>query len=285
MEYHRGTSWKAKVRVAVDKAIWSSINYDEFLQKMQLAGYEIRQGKHLSFRAPEQKNFTYMKSLGSYYTEENVRVRLEKNRYKTKAPKHLSREARLYINISTYVTTGNREGFEQWAKLNNLKEAARTFNYLSENNLLNYENFQQHISDITDSVKAVDQRIEEISTELGTQKLIQKHCDSYRLCRKVIEDCKSAKNPKAYRSKHQAEYQLHDSLKKELQDLGVTKIPSSEKIQKRIESLELEQAIVICEQQELHKKQKILGIIQQNFTALLNVPVMQIPVSKAEKIL
>lgn len=166
-----------------------------------------------------------------------------------------------------------------------MKEAARTFNYLSENNLLNYENFQQHISDITDSVKAVDQRIEEISTELGTQKLIQKHCDSYRLCRKVIEDCKSAKNPKAYRSKHQAEYQLHDSLKKELQDLGVTKIPSSEKIQKRIESLELEQAIVICEQQELHKKQKILGIIQQNFTALLNVPVMQIPVSKAEKIL
>ena len=53
-----------------------------------------------------------MKSLGSYYTEENVRLRLEKNRYKTKTPKHLSREARLYINISTYVTTGNREGFE-----------------------------------------------------------------------------------------------------------------------------------------------------------------------------
>ena len=76
MEYHRGTSWKAKLRVAVDKAIWTSINYEEFLQKMQLAGYEIRQGKHLSFRAPEQKNFTYMKSLGSYYSEGNVRIRL-----------------------------------------------------------------------------------------------------------------------------------------------------------------------------------------------------------------
>ena len=76
MEYHRGTSWKAKLRVAVDKAIWTSINYEEFLQKMQLAGYEVRQGKHLSFRAPEQKNFTYMKSLGSYDSEENVRIRL-----------------------------------------------------------------------------------------------------------------------------------------------------------------------------------------------------------------
>ena len=109
MEYHRGTSWKAKLRVAVDKAIWTSINYEEFLQKMQLAGYEVRQGKHLSFRAPEQKNFTYMKSLGSYYTEENVRIRLAKNRSKVKTPKHLSREARLYINCLLYTSPSPRD--------------------------------------------------------------------------------------------------------------------------------------------------------------------------------
>ena len=122
------------------------------------------------------------------------------------------------------------------------------------------------------SVKADDQRIEEISAELGTQRLIQKHCDSYRLCRKVIEDCKSAKIPKAYRTKRQTEYQLHDSLKKELQDLGVTKIPSSEKIQKRIENLESEQATTVRKKQELQKKQKTLDIIRQNFTALLYAP-------------
>mgnify|MGYP006944388305 CR=1 FL=1 len=63
MEYHHGTSWKVKLRVAVDKAIWTSINYEEFLQKMQLAGYEVRQGKHLSFRAPEQKNFLLVPAL------------------------------------------------------------------------------------------------------------------------------------------------------------------------------------------------------------------------------
>ena len=79
-------------------------------------------------------------------------------------------------------------------------------------------------------------------------------------------------NPNAYRTKHQSEYQLHDSLKKELQDLGVTKIPSSEKIQKRIENLESEQAATVREKKELQKKQKTLDIIQQNFTALLNAP-------------
>ena len=77
-------------------------------------------------------------------------------------------------------------------------------------------------------------------------------------------------------------YQLHDSLKKELQDLGVTKIPSSNKIQNRIENLESEQAATVREKQELQKKQKTLNIIRQNFTALLNAPEMQIPISEKE---
>ena len=48
----------------IAKAIWSSVNYDEFLQKMQLTGYEVRQGKHLSFRAPEQKNLEHTTESG-----------------------------------------------------------------------------------------------------------------------------------------------------------------------------------------------------------------------------
>ena len=101
----------------------------------------------------------------------------------------------------------------------------------------------------------------------------------------MIEDCKSVKNPKAYRTKHQAEYQLHDSLKKELQDLGVTKIPSSNKIQKRIVSLEAEQAATVREKQELQKKQKALDIIQQNFASLLNAPLFQESIEKSENVL
>lgn len=60
--------------------------------------------------------------------------------------------------------------------------------------------------------------------------------------------------------------------KKEIQDLGVFKISSPNKIQKRIENLESEQAATVREKQELQKKQKTLDIIQQNFTALLNAP-------------
>ena len=75
MEHIRGTSWKSKLKVAVDKAIWSSLTYEEFLVKMKASGYEIREGKNLAFRAPEQKHFTNIKTLGSYYSIENVNAR------------------------------------------------------------------------------------------------------------------------------------------------------------------------------------------------------------------
>ena len=268
MEYHRGNSWKAKLKVAVDKAIWSSINYDEFLQKMKLAGYEIRQGKNLAFRAPEQKNFTNMKSLGSYYTEENVLLRLEKNRHKTKSPRNVSREVRLFVNISAYVNTGNRAGFERWAQLNNLKEAARTFNYLSENNLLNYEDFRQHIADIDNSIIATEQRISELSSEISHQKLIQKHCTSYRACRKIVENAKTSPDPQKYKTAHQSEYKLHDSLKQQLQDLGITKLPSPEKLQKKIDTLKKECSNVRKEKQDLENRKSTLNIISANIKNL-----------------
>lgn len=253
IEYHRGTSWKAKLKVAVDKAVWTSINYEEFLLKMELSGYEIRQGQHLAFRAPGQKNFTYMKSLGSYYTEESVRLRLSKNRYKTKTPKNLSREARLYINISTFITTGNRDGFERWAKLSNLKEAAKTFNYLSENKLLNYEDFQQHIADVEQSIAACEKKITELDNKISQQKIIQKHCDAYRACRKIVEEGNTAPNQNAYRAKHQAEYQLHNTLKQELLKLGISKLPNALKLLQLITDLEKERSAIFREQQNLQK--------------------------------
>ena len=269
MEYHRGNSWKAKLKVAVDKAIWSSINYDEFLQKMMLTGYEIRQGKDLAFRAPEQKNFTNMKSLGSYYTEENVLLHLEKNRHKTKSPRNVSREVGIFINISSYVSTGNRTGFERWAQLNNLKEAARTFNYLAENNLLNYKDFQQHIIDIDNSIIATKQRISEISSEISHQELIQKHCSSYRTCRKIVEDAKTAPDPQKYKTIHQLEYKLHDTLKQQLQELGIAKLPSPERLQNKVDTLKRVCSNVHREKQDLDNRKSILNIITANIENLL----------------
>ena len=211
-----------------------------------------------------------MKSLGSYYTEENVLLRLEKHRHKTKSPHNVSSEVRLFVNISSYVSTGNRAGFERWAQLNNLKEAARTFNYLSENNLLNYEDFRDHIADVDNSIIATEQRISVLSSEISHQELIQKQCTSYRTCRKIVEDAKTAPDPQRYKAAHQSEYKLHDSLKQQLQELGITKLPSPERLQKKMEDLRNERSSAVKEKQDLEKRRSTLNTIASNFNSLLS---------------
>ena len=59
----------------------------------------------------------------------------------------------------------------------------------------------------------------------------------------------------------------------------------SRSLQKQIENLESEQAATVREKQELQKKLKTLGIIQQNFTALLDAPLFQESIEKSENVL
>ena len=82
----KGTSWKAKLKVAIDVAIPQAKDFDDFLRLMQAQGYEIKPGKFISFRAPGQERFTRCKTLGESYTGEAIKERI-KGRVITRAPK------------------------------------------------------------------------------------------------------------------------------------------------------------------------------------------------------
>ena len=125
------------------------------------------------------------------------------------------------------------------------------------------------MEDVSNALLASDQKLAELNAEITKQKVIQKHCDSYRICRKVIEDGKKASNLKFYKSKHQSEYQLHDTLKQELQELGITKLPSQDRLISRIANLENERSTIIHEKQDLQKCQSTLQIIRENFDHVL----------------
>ena len=105
------------------------------------------------------------------------------------------------------------------------------------NNLLNYEDFKQHIADIDNSII-----ISELSSEISHQELIQKHCSSYRTCREIVEHAKTTPDPQKYKAIHQSEYKLHDTLKQQLLALGITKLPSPERLQKKIDNLRNERS-------------------------------------------
>ena len=83
-----GTSWKGKLKIAVDTLIPQVASFEELLQRLQAAGYEIKPGKYISCRAPGQERFTRLKTLGADYTAEAIKERIAGKRTKAaKAPK------------------------------------------------------------------------------------------------------------------------------------------------------------------------------------------------------
>ena len=95
-----GTSWKGKLKIAVDVLIPQVSSFEELLQRLQAAGYEIKPGKYASCRAPGQERFTHLKTLGADYTEEAIRDRIAGKRTRAaKAPKAERSGVNLLIDI------------------------------------------------------------------------------------------------------------------------------------------------------------------------------------------
>ena len=72
----RGTSWKEKIRLEIDRLIGTVKNLDELLSELEALGYTIKKGKYISIKAPEQERFVRTKTLGEDYTEESLISRI-----------------------------------------------------------------------------------------------------------------------------------------------------------------------------------------------------------------
>ena len=124
-EAKRGTSWKQKLKQTIDRLVITAKDYDDFLRLMQEAGYEIKTGKYISFRAEGQERFTRSKTIGENYTEERIKERIAgrtpRRSQRQATPKGIS----LIGDIQERIRLIDSKGYEHKAKLTILKEAAR----------------------------------------------------------------------------------------------------------------------------------------------------------------
>ena len=151
-----GTSWKGKLKIAVDALIPQASDFADFLRLLQAAGYEIKPGKYISCRAPGQERFTRLKTLGADYTEEAITERIKGRRTRAaKAPKQERGGISLVIDIQNSIKAQESRGYEHWAKIHNLKQAARTLNFLTENRIDSYAELSAKIAEVNAACEVV----------------------------------------------------------------------------------------------------------------------------------
>ena len=269
-EAKRGTSWKQKLKQTIDRLAITAKDYDDFLRLMKEAGYEIKTGKYISFRAEGQERFTRSKTIGENYTEERIKERIAgrtpRRSRKQTAPKGIS----LIGDIQERIRLIDSKGYEYKAKLTILKEAARTLNYLTENNLLQYADLERKVEDVHSSYDRTGKELKGVEARLREVQPLIKNISNYQRLKPVYDAFQKAKDKPGFKAKHEAELVIFEAARSTLLAMqGDEKLPSLKTLQAQQQRLLDEQQRLYDERAKLKKEVKQIETIKSNVDTFL----------------
>ena len=277
-EAKRGTSWKQKLKQTIDRLVITAKDYDDFLRLMQEAGYEIKTGKYISFRAEGQERFTRSKTIGENYTEERIKERIAgrtpRRSQRQTTPKGIS----LIGDIQERIRLIDSKGYEHKAKLTILKEAARTLNYLTENNLLQYADLEKKVEDVHSSYDRTGKELKGVEARLREVQPLIKNISNYQRLKPVYDAFQKAKDKPGFKAKHEAELVIFEAARSTLLAMqGDEKLPSLKTLQAEQQRLLEEQQRLYDERAKLKKEARMIDTMKANVDIFLKPSVVQEP--------
>ena len=260
-----GTSYKAKLKSAIDRLLPACTDLDDLLRRLQEEGYEIRRGKYISCRASNQERFTRLKTLGIDYTEEALTARIAGRTRPSKRPKVLDGS----IQRIAVIQGNQSSGLQHWAKLQKLKEGAKTLNYLAEHGIDSYEALGNRLAELNAavddslaSIKAIEARIVELN-------LIAKYAATYRKFRPVYDHYRKSDDKEKFLRGHESEIILFEATARELKRLGVVPLPAAEKLERELSELTVQKETLYAQYTAAKRQAKEYDTIKRNLDILL----------------
>ena len=250
-----GNSFKEQLRQTIDRVLPASQDYEDFLEKMRAEGYEVKkEGGNVAFRAPAQERFTRSYRLGDNYTLDALRARCEHRRgrsaeAKTAIQRGDGKMVNLLIDIQAKIDAGKGAGYERWAKIFNLKEAAKTLNFLIDNDLTDYDELTARAQQAEADFNASSKRIKQLEARLSEVKRLKTHIINYSKTREVYAAYKKSRHKKEFLEKHGDEIAQHEAAKKAFDALGGKPIP-------KVAQLSDEYAKLLAEKQAEYERYK-----------------------------
>ena len=269
-----GGSWKGKLKIVIDTTIPLSSDFEDFLRRMEAAGYEVkRRGETISFRAPGQEKFTRLRgnTLGEDYTAQRITERIQGKKRAVSAPKRDSKTVSLVIDIENSIKAQQSRGYEQWAKIHNLKQAAKTVNFLTENNILQYADLRAKVEEVAAASEQAGAALKGVEKRLSDMALLIKNITTYQQTKPAYDGYRAAKDKAQYRAANESALILHEAATKALKAVQAEggKLPNSAGLQKEYARLQAEKEKLSSEYGKLKKQVKEYGIIKANVDSIL----------------
>ena len=246
-------------------------DYEDFLQKLEQQGYEIKRGKYTSVKGARQKRFIRLKTLGAGYSEDEIKAviagKAEHRPHQKQPPKE--QPFQLLVDIQAKLAEGKGGGYERWAKKHNLKEMSKTLLFLQEQKISSADELKEladaalsHYHELGDSIKAAEQRMTEIA-------VLRAHIVNYAKTRDVYAGYRKAGYSKKFLAEHEGDILLHKAAKNAFDELGVKKLPTVKSLQEEYAKLLAEKKAAYAEYRRSRDEMRELLLHKQNVDRML----------------
>ena len=260
-----GTSYKAKLKAAIDRLIPACSDFEDLLFRLQREGYEIKRGKYISCRASDQERFTRLKTLGVDYTEEAIRSRIAGGSRPSRKPKQRDDRIRLLIDIQSK----QGAGLQHWAKLQNLKQAAKTINFITEHGIDSYEELESKLAALTDTRDRSLASIKETESRIADLSLIAKYATTYRKYKPIYDKYKRSPDKEKFLRGHESKIILFEAAARELKRLNAVPLPSTDRINTELAELTARKEKLYAEYTAARQQLREFETIKQNIDSLI----------------
>lgn len=265
-----GTSYKAKLKAAIDRLLPACSNLEELLRRLQREGYEVKRGKYISARAPDQERFTRLKTLGVDYTEEALVARIAGRPKPSRQPQQRTGKPSLLINIQNNLKAQQSAGYKHWATIENLKRAAETLNFLTEHGISSYEEPAERCDGAAAAAARVKADLRATEKEMEWLTLTMKHAATYRQLRPMYDQYRQSRDKEKFLRGHEGEIILFEATARELKRLDAVPLPATQRLRAEMDELTTRRTALQTELRKIQKEEKEYDMMQKNIDILLS---------------
>ena len=173
------------------------------------------------------------------------------------------------IDIENSIKAAQSKGYEYWAKIHNLKQAAKTMNFLTEHKIEQYADLVSRIEKVTAESEQTADALKSVEKRLADMAVLMKHVATYQKTKPIYDAYRKAKNKERYRAGHESNIILHEAAARALKTAGISRLPNLAAMQKEYEALQVQKEALYSDYGTLKKKVWEYDVIKQNIDSIL----------------
>ena len=287
---------KEKLRQTIRKALATATSFDEFSSLLLREGVTVKESRgRLSYLTPDRTKPITARKLGDDFDRAAVFAVLEQNAARatekaaaipeyprhgkngiqpTKAPQTAPKQdgVQRLVDIEQKMAEGKGRGYEHWAKIHNLKQAAKTLNVYQQYGFTSPEQLEAAVDTAYQEMRQTSGKLKTLETKLQGKKELQRQVLAYAKTKPTREGLRAQKSEKAraaYRQANESDFIIAEAAARYFKAHGITKLPARKALQAEIEQLISEKDGLYNTYHEQKQQFKELQTVKRNIDQIL----------------